>query len=361
MLCPYRSDTRQEETDLRRTGIWCLLVLLTASACSAESGSGEFRIIYSLEDSRHEGEQTTNTRKYVIGIVPKVQNIVYFLAAKDGAQEAARDYGVDVIYEGPPIADADEQIRVIRNLMRRGVDALAVSVNDPQKLLPVLLDARLQGIRVITWDADTLPEGREFFVNMVNPEVLGRHLMDTLAWHMGEEGDYAILTSTLSAPNQNEWLKWMKIQQKEHYPNLNLLTIAETGDDPRKAYEAAKQLLQDYPGLQGVIGVASVAPPAAAQVVREAGLSGKVKVVGLSTPSLMAEYLLDGSAQMATLWSPKKLGYLTVALAIQLLNGQYPFDGQRIQKVGNIRVKGDTVIMGEPLDFTAKNVTQYDF
>ena len=75
----------------------------------------------------------------------------------------------------------------------------------------------------------------------------------------------------------------------------------------------------------------------------------------------MMDYLLDGSAQMATLWSPKKLGYLTVALAIQLLIGQMPYDGQEIRNAGSIRVKGDTVIMGEPLDFTAENVIQYDF
>ena len=348
-------------TAMRRTRPWGLIFMLFITACSGGTGSGDYHIIYSYETETVTEELPEDQRKYTIGVVPKVKEIMYFLIAQDGAYEAGADLGVNVIYDGPPIADVSRQIKVILELIDQGVDALAVSANDPEKLLPVLQEAKRKGIKVLTWDADTLPEGRDLFVNMVDPEVLGRHLLDTLAWHMGEQGDYAILTSTLSASNQNEWIKWMSIQQQDYYPKMNLVTIAETYDDPQKAYEAAKQLLQDHPGLQGIIGIASVAPPAAAQAVKEAGQSGTIKVVGLSTPNLMADFLLDGSAQMATLWSPKKLGYLTVALAVQLLDGQMPYDGQEIRNIGNIRVNGDMVIMGEPLDFTAENVSQYDF
>ncbi|WP_419872798.1 autoinducer 2 ABC transporter substrate-binding protein [Candidatus Pristimantibacillus sp. PTI5] len=335
-------------------------VLFFMSACQTQSLSGDYRVIHSLEAGVIGGD-VQEQRKYTIGVVPKVMEILYFNVAQDGALEAARDLNVKVIYEGPPITDVTKQIQVIRSLMDRGVDALAISANDPEKLLPVLKEAKQRGIKVITWDADTEPEGRHFFVNMVDPETLGRHLQDTLAWHMGEQGDYAIMTSTLSASNQNEWLKWMNKQREEYYPAMNLVDIVETDDDPHKAYEAAKQLLIDYPNLRGIIGNASVAPPAAAQAVKEAGQSRQIKIVGLSTPHLMHDFLIDGSAQMATLWSPKKLGYLTVVLAYQLLEGEFPHDGQDIVNVGNIRVKGDVVIMGEPLDFTAENVGQYDF
>lgn len=348
---------------LRTVLLWILLATIVSACSNAGTGSGQYRIIHSLEtDPRDATEsQADQQRRYTIGVVPKVKEILYFHVAREGALEAARDFQVDVIYDGPPIADVSKQIKVIEQLIEQGVDALAVSANDPEKLLPVLQDARERGIKVITWDADTVPEAREFFVNMVDPEVLGRHLLDTLAWHLGEQGDYAILTSTLSASNQNEWIKWMDVQKQEYYPQLNLVEIAETDDHPQKAYETAKQLLARYPDLKGLIGIASVAPPAAAQAVSEAGLAGQVMVVGLSTPHLMRDFLNDGSAQMATLWSPKKLGYLTVALAIQLLEGQMPYDGQEIVNTGYIRVKGDMVIMGEPLDFTAENVGQYDF
>lgn len=317
-------------------------------------------MIHSL-DTATAPDMEKDQQKFTIALVPKVVEISYFNVVEDGAMEAAKDLGVNVLYEGPRFADVARQIKVIEHLIAQDVDAIAVSANDPEKLLPILKKAQDQGIKVITWDADTMPEGRSFFVNMVESESLGRHLMDTLAWHTNEEGEFAIMTGALSASNLNEWIKWIQFQQKEYYPNMKLVDIVANDDDPQKAYELAKQLLLEHPQLAGIIGNSSVGPPAAAQAVKEAGKKGEVKVVGLSTPNLMRDYLTEGSAQMATLWSPKKLGYLTVVLAKDLLDGNLPHDGQYVYNVGNIRVNGDTVIMGEPLDFTAGNVEQYDF
>ncbi|WP_441875080.1 autoinducer 2 ABC transporter substrate-binding protein [Paenibacillus sp. 2TAB26] len=343
-----------------RKMIVILLLIFTATACQGRYSKSDYDVIHSIK-SNSTSEKQEDHRKYTIGIVPKVMGISYFNVAEEGAMEAANDLDVNVIYEGPPIADASKQINVIRHLINLSVDAIAVSANDPEKLLPIILEAKSKGIKVITWDADTNPEGRDFFVNMVDTETLGRHLLDTLAWNTEETGEYAIMTGAFSASNHNEWLKWIKHQQSEFYPKMKLIDIVETEDDPQKAYEKAKELLAKYPNLAGIIGNSSVGPPAAAQAVREAGKTGQVKVVGLSTPNLMRDYLKDGSAQMATLWSPKKLGYLTVVLAKNLLEGKLPYDGQDIYNVGTIRVNGDTVIMGEPIDFTAENVDQYDF
>ncbi|MCA0757839.1 autoinducer 2 ABC transporter substrate-binding protein [Paenibacillus sp. N4] len=340
-----------------------MALLLLAAAMTACSGSShdEYRVIFSDPNSSPSEEDQPQMKEYTIAVVPKVIEISYFNVAEDGAMEAAEDLGVEVIYEGPLIADVNKQIEIIGQLIKQNVDAIAVSANDPEKLLPILKEARAQGIKVITWDADTVPEAREFFVNMVDPETLGRHLMDTLASHTDERGEFAIMTGALSASNLNEWSKWIQIQQSEFYPKMRLVEIAANDDDPRKAYALAQKLLNDHPDLAGIIGISSVGPPAAAQAVREADRAGAVKVVGLSTPDLMRDYLNDGSAQMATLWSPKKLGYLTVVLAKNLLEGKRPEDGQNIDSVGNIRVYGDSVIMGEPLNFTAENVDQYDF
>ncbi|MFB5763543.1 autoinducer 2 ABC transporter substrate-binding protein [Paenibacillus medicaginis] len=337
-----------------------ILVFIFVSAC--QDGDGiQYDIIYRMKEAKPPMEIEETQRKYTIGIVPKVMEIPYFNVAKDGAMEAAQDLNVNIIYDGPPIADAEQQIHVIKELIERKVDVIAVSANDPLKLIPVLTKAKQQGIRVITWDADTLPEAREMFVNMVDSETLGRHLLDTLAWTMGEKGEYAIMTGSRSAANLNEWINWIQYQQEQFYPKLKLVDIVTTDDNPQKAFEVAQGLMEAHPNLKGIIGNSSVGPPAAAQAVKEAGKSGDIKVVGLSTPNLMKAYLHNGSAQMATLWSPKKLGYLTVVLAKNILEGHMPFDGQEIDNVGNIRVAGDVVIMGEPVDFTKENVDQYDF
>lgn len=341
-----------------------LAAALLTTACDSSTSKG-YELIYSMEpessaEAKPPAETSGPPARYQVAFVPKVGND-YFMYAAEGAREAAEDLGIDLLYREPASADAELQIEIVEELIERQVDLIALSANDPDKLVPILRRAMEEGIEVITWDGDTQAEGRRFFVNMVDPEVLGRHLLDTLALTMGEEGKFAIMTSSFSAANNNEWLKWIKVQQQQYYPDLELVTTVTTDDVTERAYEAAKQLLADYPELDGIIGNSSVAPPVAAMAVKEAGKLGRVKVVGLSNPNLMKEHLLDGSAQMSTLWSPKKLGYLTIQLANDLLNGKLPVDGREIDGVGNIRVNGDMVIMGEPLDFTAENVGQYDF
>ncbi|MEB3103579.1 autoinducer 2 ABC transporter substrate-binding protein [Ferviditalea candida] len=344
---------------LRKAAV-IFLILIVASGCQNPFQRDKYQVIYSMEKDNASKKQN-NKHNYTIGIVPKLKGIPYFNAVEDGAREAAKELGVNVLYEGPQTADSDQQVKVIQDLIDKRVDVIAVSANDPQKLLPILITAKQQGIRVITWDSDTLAGGREFFINMVEPEMLGRHMMDTLAWNTDEKGEFAIMTGAPSASNLNEWIKWIKIQQQQYYPLMKLAEIAPTDDDSQKAYEVAKQLLKAHPHLAGIIGNSSVGPPAAAKAVKDTGKAGKVKVVGLSSPNVMRSYLHEGSAQIVTLWSPKKLGYLTVVLAENLLDGIPPHDGQEIDNVGNIRVNGDIVIMGEPLDFTKENVDQYDF
>ncbi|MCM3602685.1 autoinducer 2 ABC transporter substrate-binding protein [Robertmurraya korlensis] len=338
-----------------------LFILVFVSGCNTTtSNKGEFEVVYSKGNVKGETEKIEE-RQYTIAIVPKLVNIPYFNAVEEGALEAGEELGVKVIYKGPTVADSTQQIKVIEELIDQKVDVIAVSANDPDKLVPVLKRAQRKDIKVITWDSDTHSDSREFFINMVNPETLGRHLMDTLAWNVDETGEFAIITGSKSAANLNVWLNWIKVQQREYYPNMKLVEVVASDDDPHKAYMLAKDLLAKYPNLKGIIGNSSVGPPAAAQAVKEEGKMGEVAVVGLSSPNPMNEYLKVGAAQVVTLWSPKKLGYLTVALATNLVDGVHPSNQQDVPQVGRIHVIEDTVIMGEPMDFTKENVDQYDF
>ncbi|MCK0471791.1 autoinducer 2 ABC transporter substrate-binding protein [Halalkalibacter sp. APA_J-10(15)] len=318
-------------------------------------------ILYSSDQEPLDFMEKEKRETYRVAMVPKQVDIHYFNSVEMGATEAAANLGVELIYRGPVIVDSRMQIEIIQDLIEEGVDLLAISVIDPDSIQDVIMEAHKKGIEVITWDSDTSSHLRTFFINMVNPETLGRHLMDTMAWTINESGDFAILGGSTGSANIREWLNWIQVQHEEFYPNMNLIDIVTTDDDPVKAYDEAVSLIEMNPNLRGVIGTSSVGPPAAAQAVSDLGLSGDIHVVGLSSPVEMRQYLLEGSAQMTTLWSPKKLGYLTISLAHQLLEEELPTDLQNIANVGRIRFDGDTVIMGEPIDFTKDNVDQYDF
>ncbi|MCB5239229.1 autoinducer 2 ABC transporter substrate-binding protein [Niallia circulans] len=338
------------------------MLLIIVSGCSFDSSNQKYEIIYQNDRLQpKEGERSAIEKEYTIAVIPKVSGIPYFNAVEEGVLEAGKDLNVHVLYAGPLIADWQQQEQLVKEYIEKEVDAIAISANDPEKLGPILMEAKQKGIVVMTWDSDTNEKFREYFVSSVDPETLGRHVMDTLSLNMKEKGAYAIITGSDNAATLKEWTEWMVIQQEENYPKMKLLEVEESNDNPQRAYMIAKELLVKYPDLKGIIGSSSVGPPAAAQAVMDANKVGEIAVVGLSSPNLVRSYLKNEAIQISTLWSPKKLGYLTVSVAKEILLGNEVTDNKSFENVGIIRVKDDTIIMGQPIDFTKENIDQYDF
>lgn len=304
-------------------------------------------------------------KDYTILVMPKLVGIPYFNASEDGALQAGKDLGVEVIYAGPTQADAAAQVKMIEDYISRGVDAIAVAPNDPAALTPVLKKAKERGILVMDWDTPADKDVVELSVHQIDDKQYGEHIWDLLVEEMGtDEGDYAILTGGLSAANLNTWIDYGLEYAKEKYPNLNLVTERiPTNEKQQEAYSKTLNLLRAYPNLKGIIGVSTPAPIGAAQAVEEKGLEDKVAVVGTSLPNDSRPYLKSGALRVGTLWEPAKLGYLTVYLALQKLEGKEIIDGMEVPNVGKIQVweDGKTVIMGPPTDFTAENVDNFDF
>ncbi|MCM3224551.1 autoinducer 2 ABC transporter substrate-binding protein [Terribacillus saccharophilus] len=339
---------------MQKKSLVLLILLIFVSACNKKE------ILYVQETPPSE-PYPEQTEQIDIAIVPKVMEIPYFQAVQQGVEEAAKSSGATVHFKGPTTADPSQQEEIIRTFIKEKVDVLAVSVIDPDRLSPVLAEARRQGITVLTWDADAHPEARDYFINMVDAEMLGEHLLDSLAAQIGEEGEYIILSGSQSSLNQEEWLHWIKQHNRAYYPNLILQEVAYTNDNPVTAYQESKRVVKAYPDLKGIIGIASLGPPAAAAVLKEENVSDDIVIVGLASPRDMNEHLKEGDVKGITLWSPKKLGFLTVMIAKLMQDGTEIEDGMFIEDVGRIQVKGEQIIMGEPIDFTADNVDQYDF
>jgi len=302
--------------------------------------------------------------KITIVVMPKVVGIPYFNASEKGALQAGKDLGIEVIYTGPTTADAAEQVKMLEDLISKGVDVIAVAPNDAAALTPVLMKAKKAGIVVFDWDTPADPSVVDISVHQIDDRGFGEHMWDLLVEEMGPSGEYAIVTGGLSAANLNTWIDFGLEYAKKTYPNLKLVTDRVPTDEKQQvAYQKTLDLIKAYPNLKGIIGVSTPAPLGAAQAVQEKGKKDSIAVVGSSLPTDSGPYLEDGSLRVGTLWDPAKLGYLTVVLAYNYLNGTKPYDGQEIANVGNITVWEDnrTVIMGPPADFTKDNYASYGF
>jgi rhamnose transport system substrate-binding protein len=161
----------------------------------------------------------------------------FFDAANKGAQEAAKELGnVDIIYTGPTQATPEGQIDIINQLVSQKVNAIAVSANDADALVPALQAAMKAGVTVISFDSGVSKDGRQMNLLASATDLIGDQnlkMADDLL--NGQKGDVAILSATSTATNQNAWIDVMK-KDAGKYPNVNLTTVVYGDDKQDKSY-----------------------------------------------------------------------------------------------------------------------------
>jgi len=297
-----------------------------------------------------------------IAMMPKAKGNAYFIACEKGAEEAAKQLGANLIWDGPDNTDPAKQNEIVETWITRGVDAIAISCENKEGVSTVLQKARAKGIKVVTFDADASTDARDFFVNQATPEGIGDILMDDAAQTLGGKGDFAIITSTLTASNQNEWIKWIKKRLADKYPTINLATLQPCDDNPDEAFEKAQSILNAYPNVKCIMAICTPAVPKAAEAVEQAGRSD-VHVVGLGLPNDNKKYVHEGITTSVVLWNTMDLGYLTIYAAEADVNGTLKPGDTSLDagRLGKMQVLGDNVMLGIPFTFTKDNIDGFDF
>lgn len=301
---------------------------------------------------------------YTIVVMPKQVGITYFEAARGGVEKAGEELGVNAVFTGPTVSDAASQVSMIQDLISQGIDAIAVSANDPDALTPVLTQARESGIVILDWDTPADQNVVDLSVQTVEFDRFGKANWDEMVKLMGtDEGQYAILTSTLTAGTCNAWIEAGLAYAAEKYPNLELVTDPVcTNESVDEAYSKTLDLLTTYPDLKGIIGFSSPAPIGAGQAVSEMGLQDSTVVVGTCMPNDANSLMHEGAIDAGLLWDPAALGYLSVGLAKYVLDGNEIVDGDvEIEGYGTATINGKQVFMGDPFIFHADIVDDYNF
>ena len=308
---------------------------------------------------------TAQAENMRIALVAKALGIGFFEAANKGAQEAAAELGdVEIIYTGPTDTTAEGQIEVINSLIAQKVDAIAVSANDTDALVPTLKKAMDRGITVISWDSGVAPEGRLMQLNPSSSPLIGNTIIKLAADHLPEGGpsEVAVLSATTTSTNQNTWIEEMK-KVEGNYPNVKVVGTVYGDDLADKSYREAQGLMQTYPDLKAIIAPTSVGIVAAAQAVTDAGKIGQVNVTGLGLPSEMAGHVKSGASKSFAIWNPIDLGYSATMIAYHLAKGEVKAEPGAvipIGRVGQVTLDDKTeAAMADPFTYDASNIDQF--
>lgn len=305
--------------------------------------------------------------QYKIVNMPKNLGNPYFDACNKGAQEAAAELGDEVIYQAPSDADATKQIQMINALIAaQDVDAVMVSANDPDALVPVGEKAIKSGLVVTSYDAAVGEGGRQVFVNQADAEGIGRIQVQIIGELLNYEGEIAILSAAAGMPNQTAWIEWMhKELEDPKYANMTLVDTVYGDDDDTKSYQKMQGLMKSYPDLKGVISPTSVGIAAGARAITDAGKIGEIVITGLGTPNQLRTFVENGACPEFALWNPVDLGYLVTYVTHHLLSGEIkgePGDTFTAGRLGEYTIDEDgSVLLGTPYVFNKENINDFDF
>ena len=338
---------------MKRNAAWTAVLALTLAAAAVMPATAE---------GTAEGKK--------VAIITKSAGNPYNEKEAEGFVEVVEAEGGEAIVQHPESATADAQIAVIQSLISQGVDSICLAANDENTLQAALEQAMEEGIVVSCLDSKVNPDSRATFVNQAGTMEIGQALVDAVYDLAGGEGQWAILSATSQAANQNAWIEAMKqvVESDEKYGALELVEVAYGDDEPQKSTDQTLALMENYPDLKVICAPTTVGIAAAAKVLQDSDT--QIKLTGLGLPSEMAEYIGDDDAHSCPymfLWNPMDVGRLGAYTSIALINGDITGaagDTFTAGDMGEYEVVeasdgGTEVILGAPFRFDASNIDEW--
>jgi ribose transport system substrate-binding protein len=192
---------------------------------------------------------------YTFGVIAKSQSNPVFQAARTGAEQAARDLSasnhanVKIDWRTPNDEDAQKQAEAIEQLVLAGVNGIAVSCSDANKLTEAINSAVKNGVPVATFDSDA-PASKRFVTFGVDDVKCGEQVMTELGVAMGSQGVVAILAGNQNAPNLQKRVQGVKNAARK-MPGIKILDAYYHKETPQDAAARVEQVMQAHPEITG--------------------------------------------------------------------------------------------------------------
>ena len=300
-------------------------------------------------------------------IVCKDASNPYMLRMISGFETACKALGVKSVTKSPETATVDGQITIVNELVAQGVKGIAIAANDAAALEATIKAATAAGVVVVTLDSDT--KGSQMFVNQAGVEQVAQVLVDSILDMAGGEGEFAVLSASSTATNQNAWIAAMKViidGNPDKYGKLNWVETVYGDDESQKSTDEMQNLMTKYPTLKVVCCPTTVGILAAAKVVANDPSCG-IKIAGLGLPSEMKDYTGDGKAcPYMYLWNPIDVGNCAAYIIKALADGKVGAIGSSFTAENGTTYEvmaGDPaaaqIIVGPPFAFTGENIAEW--
>ena len=278
-------------------------LLASAGALAVAAGTGLAR-----------GQETT------IALISKGFQHQFWQAVKAGADQAGKELGVTVTFEGPDNeTQVDKQMDMLSAALARKPSALGFAALDSQAAIPLLQQAHDAGIPIIAFDSGVdsdLPLTTCTTDNLAAAALAA----DKMAELIGSAGKIAVVAHDQTSRTGIDRRDGFVNQIKDKYPNIEIVTVQYGAGDQLQSTEITKSILTANPDLKGIFGTNEGSAIGVGNGVKETG--AKIVVIGFDSGKAQLDYIRDGTIAGAITQNPVGIGYQTVQSAVKALKGE---------------------------------------
>lgn len=268
------------------------------------------------------GEQRAAGKKH-IAVIPKGSTNEFWKAVHAGAATAGRELGVEILWKGPLREDdRDEQIKVVEDMVVRGVDGIVLAPLDDQALVPAVEDADRQGIPVLIFDSDIAWKDRVSYVATDNYRG-GILAAETLAEEIGEKGRVILLRYAEGSASTTQREAGFLETLAKYYPEVEVVSSNQyAGATTESAFKTSENLLITHEEVDGVFCPNESSTFGMLRALEESGRVGKVRLVGFDASEKLVEALRAGKIDGLVVQNPFMIGDLGVRVLVEHLAGE---------------------------------------
>jgi ribose transport system substrate-binding protein len=263
-------------------------------------------------------------RKKVIGVVPKATSHLFFVNIHRGVDQAAKDFNIDVLWNGPnEETDHTRQIQIVESMITQHVDAIAISATDERALAAPVQRAINAGIPVTVFDSGVNVEGYTSFIATDNYGA-GCTAARLLANLVGGKGKIGMVMHKPGGTSTVLREKGFEETMVKEFPTVSIAARQFGMSDLGRSRAAAENILTAHPDLAGIFASSEASSLGSIQAIRSRGLTGKVKLITFDFSDSHIEALRDGVIDRMLVQEPYKIGYEAVRSLAEKLAGRTP-------------------------------------
>jgi len=262
-----------------------------------------------------------------IAVIPKGTTHEFWKSVHAGAQQAANELNIKIIWKGPlKEDDREQQIQLVEDFISRGVVGIILAPMDDTALRVPVTTAKRQGIPVVIFDSNLKSDDYVSFVatdNYRGGQIAGEHMVKLLA----DKGRVIVLRYQEGSDSTIRREQGFLDTIRKH-PQIQVVSANQySGPTTETAYRASENLLAPFKNTKGELTVDGIFCPNESttfgmlRALQDGGLAGKVRFIGFDTSVKLEDALRRGQIDALILQNPHRMGYLAVKTMVDHLRG----------------------------------------